>query len=406
MQTSTTVTVAVSVRCPPGQSCGESQRPVGAARPAVVRRPVQQQPPRVMHVEPPRSPTPPRAVTAIAAGDQHACAILDDASVYCWGRNDRSQCGQVDRPAVRCSSRDAACVPYEGDNHRTWRPSRIEALGSTRSLALGESVSCAVVADGALHCWGYQHRSGSMRMASEEMRAVRPVLGLANLRSVHLGDRGGCAVSDTGDVRCFNAGSLEPETLRSFRNIREVFEGTYQVCSWDGGDSLRCNDINLELTRGGVEHARFIATSPAGWAIRRSGREVCAWTTRGRVECGGHPGGYATGRQRLRAVDGLRDVVQLVGGTTHYCARTRQGEVFCWGSNSNGQLGDGTTIDRNVPVKVERLPEAVQIVAGSFFNCALVRDGRVLCWGSNEWGQLGDGDRRERTQSDPTPVLW
>jgi alpha-tubulin suppressor-like RCC1 family protein len=361
----------------------------------------------VLQLETPRTPTPPRAVTAIAAGDSHMCALLDDGGVYCWGRNDRGQCGQIDRPRVYCSGRDATCTSYEGDQHRTWRPARVDAMATARSIALGESVSCAVATDGSLRCWGYHGAGrGFGRGAFDEMRAVRPVVGLANPRSVHLGDRGGCVVSDMGDVRCFSAGSLEPETLRAFRNLREVFEGTYQVCGWDGGDSLRCNDINLELTRGGTEHARFVATRPAGFAIRRSGREVCAWTTRGRVECGGHPGGYATGRQRLVEVEGLRDVVQVVGGETHYCARTRQGEVYCWGANARGQIGDGTTVDRNVPVKVERLPEATQLVAGAFFNCALVRDGRVLCWGDNAFGQLGDGDRNERSQNDPTPVLW
>ncbi len=357
----------------------------------------------------PRSAQSPRPVTAIFAGHQHACALMDDRSVYCWGRNDRGQTAQVDRPRVYCSRRDEGCLPYEGDEHRTWAPMRVEALSAVRTMALGESVSCASTEDGTLRCWGYHgamRGSGSARESVEGMRAVRPVLGLANARHVHLGMRGGCAVSDTGDVRCFNAGYLEPETMRRLRGMQQVIQGTYQLCGWDGGDSLRCNDIGMELTREQGEHARFVARGAAGWAARFSAREVCAWTRRGRVACGGDPGGYAHGTVRLTEVEGLADVAQVVGGESHYCARTTAGAVWCWGDNASGQLGDGTTVARNVPVRVERLPEAVSVVAGASFNCALVRDGRVLCWGDNAWGQLGGENRREDERTDPQPVLW
>jgi alpha-tubulin suppressor-like RCC1 family protein len=362
-------------------------------------------------LEAPRSATPPRAVLGVFAGHQHACAIMDDHGVYCWGRNDRGQCGQPDRRRTTCSGRETVeCVPYEGDEHRTWKPARVDALGAARSLALGESVSCATAEDGSVRCWGYHGEGrgeGSYAQREEHMRAVRVVQGMAASRHLHAGQRGACAVSDTGDVRCWNAGSLEPETQRAFRSAREVIEGTYQLCAWVADNALQCNDIAMELSRGGTQHARFTASGPAGgWAARHSAREVCAWTARGRVECGGDSGGYAHGNVRLREVEGLRDVVQVVGGESHYCARTRDGAVWCWGSNGNGQLGDGTTIERNVPVRVERLPEVVGLTAGAAFNCALARDGRVLCWGANEWGQLGGEDRRERDRRDPSPVLW
>jgi hypothetical protein len=282
----------------------------------------------------------------------------------------------------------------------------VDALSSVRSASLGESVSCAVTDDGALRCWGYHGGSHGSGHSHEAMRAVRPVLGLSNPTSVHLGLRGACAVSDTGDVRCFEAGELEPQTARRMRSMQQVIQGTYQSCGWDGSDSLRCYDIGQRFALDLIEHARYVAHSPLGWAAKHSAREVCAWNRRGRVECAGDSGGYAHGTVRMTEVTGLRDVVQLVGGELHYCARTQQGAVWCWGNNSSGQLGDGTDIDRNVPVRVERLPEAVSIVAGAMFTCALVRDGRVLCWGDNVWGQLGGADRRERERHDPAPVLW
>jgi alpha-tubulin suppressor-like RCC1 family protein len=67
------------------------------------------------------------------------------------------------------------------------------------------------------------------------------------------------------------------------------------------------------------------------------------------------------------------------------------GAVWAWGENSSGQLGDGTTINRNTPVAVERLSDVVAIAAGKVHSMALSRDGTLWSWGGNYSGQLGDG---------------
>ncbi len=83
---------------------------------------------------------------------------------------------------------------------------------------------------------------------------------------------------------------------------------------------------------------------------------------------------------------------QLVSGVGfHTCSRINDGSVRCWGSNSDGQLGDGTTSNRNTPVAVTGLTGVTQVAAGGFHSCALVSGGTVRCWGSNTDGQLGDG---------------
>src|SRR6185369_6500512 len=74
--------------------------------------------------------------------------------------------------------------------------------------------------------------------------------------------------------------------------------------------------------------------------------------------------------------------------------------VLCWGRNTTGQLGDGTTRDHAAPAPVVGLTDAIGLAAGGDvvdgFVCALRRGGRVSCWGTNHVGQLGDGTFEER----------
>jgi alpha-tubulin suppressor-like RCC1 family protein len=97
---------------------------------------------------------------------------------------------------------------------------------------------------------------------------------------------------------------------------------------------------------------------------------------------------------------GLKGVVDVETSGLHTCARTAAGDVFCWGSNGQGECGDGTTGgDKLTPVAVRGLTGVEKLSLGDSFSCALVKDGSVWCWGENSWGQTGSG-----IESDEEPV--
>ena len=98
----------------------------------------------------------------------------------------------------------------------------------------------------------------------------------------------------------------------------------------------------------------------------------------------------------------------LVTGSAHTCAILDDGSVSCWGDNEYGQLGDGTTTDRNTPTQTSSLGTdrtAVAITAGAYHTCAILDDGSASCWGYNGQGQLGDGTTNNRNTPTQTSSL-
>ncbi len=88
---------------------------------------------------------------------------------------------------------------------------------------------------------------------------------------------------------------------------------------------------------------------------------------------------------------------QIAAGREHACARTNDGNVFCWGANGAGQLGDGTTTNRLVPTKVAGLSGVTQVACGDAHSCARLENGTIRCWGDDTHGELGDGTTKNAT---------
>lgn len=143
-----------------------------------------------------------------------------------------------------------------------------------------------------------------------------------------------------------------------------------------------------------------LAASPARAQATTSKHVPMAW---GSNHAGQLGDGSKTDRLSPLQTKDLANVQDVAAGRFHSVALKNDGTVWAWGSNFHGQLGDGTTTDRTRPVKVQGLDgqKVVKIAAGEGHNLALTEGGDVYAWGLNADGQLGDGTMTDRTR----PVL-
>jgi alpha-tubulin suppressor-like RCC1 family protein len=120
------------------------------------------------------------------------------------------------------------------------------------------------------------------------------------------------------------------------------------------------------------------------------------------------PAGPSSVAPELATITSLPRFVQIAVGGNHTCAVTSGGLIYCWGYNGFGQLGDGTTQNHSLPVRVQGgALRFRRVTAGSYHACAETTDGKAYCWGNNSWGhnsfgELGDGTTAYRLT--PTPV--
>lgn len=100
-------------------------------------------------------------------------------------------------------------------------------------------------------------------------------------------------------------------------------------------------------------------------------------------------GGYAY--STFQKAEGLTDIIAVDTGYCHFLALKSDGTVYTWGSNYNGELGNGSIIDNPIPAKVNGLNNIISISSDGYHSLALKSDGTVWAWGANNSGQSGDG---------------
>ncbi|XLQ20013.1 MAG: tail fiber protein [Candidatus Moraniibacteriota bacterium] len=266
------------------------------------------------------------------------------------------------------------------------------AINKAEKIWKGQSndgTSCVVMEDKTVQCWGHDD---SGEVGTGVNAADKPFPEIVNL---------------PGDVE---------EVITNKHSTYAILENG-QVYGWgynaqgelgDGTTTVR----HIPVRIGTLEDITEIATSEN---LYQNHGTVCALNDVGAVYCWGYNGygqvGNGTTTQQTSPVQIIAaDVTGISGGGSQYssfCATKTDGSVWCWGRNSQGQVGDGTIIDRNIPTQIS-LSNVSKIVAQGGYGedghkCAIKNDGTVWCWGDNGNGALGVGDTADRHV--PTQML-
>jgi cysteine-rich repeat protein len=341
-----------------------------------------------------------KTASAIAAGLAHACALLNDDSVKCWGANERGQLGLGD-------------TLHRGDGPNEMGDSLLAVdlgAGKTASaIAAGAVHTCALLNDSRVKCWG-DNTHGQLGLGDISERGDGPDEMGDNLPAVDLGAgktasaiAAGyfhtCALLNDGSVKCWG------------HNV----DGQLGLGdSSDRGDGP--NEMGDNLPAVNLGAGKMVSAMAAGSLF------TCALLNDSRVKCWGsnvhgqlglgdtsHRGdGPNEMGDNLPAVNLGMDKTPsaIAAGFYHTCARLNDGSLKCWGSNTNGQLGLGDASHRGdgpnemgdpltaVDVGMGKTSSAMD--AGGSHTCALLNDGSVKCWGLNSNGQLGLGDNSGR----------
>ena len=288
--------------------------------------------------------------SSVAVGNEYTCAIRqNDSRVLCWGQNDHGQLGDgtmTDRPD----------------------PTLINSTAAFASVAAGYGYTCAIQLNNSrLICWGIYYIGDSIN--------PKLINDTSAFSSVSVNVRHACAIR-TNDSRVMCWGDNSWGALG---------DGT---TSSHGG--------NLALTS---DTAAYAAVSAAGdshtCAIRANDSRILCW---GLNNIGQLGDGTTSDMYNPTPITNTDAYSSITTGYSHNCAiRANDSRVLCWGENTNGQLGDGSITQRNNPTQVNYTSNFTSVSTGSYHTCAIrTNDSSVICWGSNTYGQLGDGTTSDK----------
>lgn len=329
-----------------------------------------------------------RNIVAITAGAFHTCALNRAGRAFCWGFNSNGEVGDGTRFMRPVPTPVALTTPGFNRNN-------------IAAISAGAEHTCAINTAGRAFCWG-SNLDGQLGDGTDEDRLVptpvstaAPGFGIRNVASIAAGRDNTCAINQNGRAFCWGG------------------NGSGQI--GDGTFLWRSTPTPVSLATPGFTR-RNIAEIDVGdrhvCARTTAGRTFCwGFGADGQL-------GYGDNQDRTRptpidtSAPGLfaRNVDAVATGGDHSCAITRAGRLYCWGRNQHGQLGNNSIIGSLVPTPVNtsaaglNQQNVVAVDGGWWHSCALTRQGRVYCWGWNLNGQLGDGGLDSR--SVPAEVVF
>ncbi len=305
----------------------------------------------------------------IDGGGSHTVALDSAGHVWTWGRNAEGQLG--DGTTTRRTTPVAVSTP--------------SGMSTVVAIAAGDYHTVALDAAGHAWTWGWNDY-GQLGDGTTTRRNTPVAVSMP---------------SGMGTIVAIAAGYLHTVALDSAGNVWAWGNNDYGQLG-DGTTSQRNTPVAVSAPSG---MGTVVAIAAGGYHTVALDAAGHVWTW-GYNVLGQLGDGTTTNRTTPVAVSmpsGMGTVVAIAAGDYHTVALDSAGHVWTWGRNDDGQLGDGTTTQRNAPVAVSApsgMGTVVAIAAGDAHTVALDSAGHVWTWGYNFYGQLGDGTTTQRT----TPV--
>ncbi|MFZ9594742.1 MAG: RCC1 domain-containing protein [Bdellovibrionia bacterium] len=301
----------------------------------------------------------------ISAGESHTCGITGTGIVKCWGSDSTGQLGNGSTTGDQ-----VAPVEIASDSDTTYS-----------QIAAGGHHTCAITSAGVLQCWG-SDGNGQLGNGPTSVNLSSPIVvdeGTLYSR-IAAGDRHTCGITSTGILKCWGSDTNN-----------QIGNGTGTV---DQNDPV-------EIDRG-TSYSQI----SAGY------HHTCGITTGGVLKCwgknySGQLGDGSTGGEEALPVEIDRGTTYslIAAGTNHTCGITSTGILKCWGHQNFGALGNGLTGGlEGSPVEIDRGTQYSQLATGDRTTCAITVEGDFKCWGRNTNGQIGDGSTNDGSY--PIPISF
>ncbi len=368
-------------------------------------------------------------IVAITAASSQTCALNSSGTVYCWGFNSYGQLGD--------GTTTTRYLP-------TYITTGIVSVSTGSSGSVGHT--CAVTTTGSVYCWGYNgynqlgDGTTTQQTSPVQVKGVGGVGFLTGISSVATSTNGGtdhtCAMTTTGSMYCWGyngSGQIGDNTAISktyptqvkgiggvgtLSNVVAISLGNGFSCAllsdgtsncWgnNGNGNLGDNTATNRFVPVQVKGVGGVGTLANQIAVSAGINTTCSLTNAGAMYCWGYNGSGQIGDQTLtqrsapvQVKDAIYSMYSSVStGTYTSCGILRE-QVYCWGYNNVGQIGDGTTTNRNIPTLVSSLSGVKAVSVGDQHTCALLKTGSMYCWGYNSNGQLGNNT----TTNSSTPI--
>jgi alpha-tubulin suppressor-like RCC1 family protein len=351
----------------------------------------------------------------VSAGYNDTCVRKIDGTSWCWGFNGLDELG-------------------DGTTSDASSPVATISVGTgVAEVSTGQFHTCARNTDGTLWCWGYDADGELGNGSTNGLLAPLQVTALGSgVAQVSTGYSHSCARMVDGTLWCWGSnasGQLgdgttndqsSPEQVTALGStVAEVSAGADHTCARKTDGTVWCwGNNNLGQLGDGTNTSRgtpapVLALSRPVVEISANNEFTCAREVDGTLWCwGGNTDGElgnnsppnSSSSTPVQAMLG-NAVLQVSAGDNGACAVETNHTLWCWGANFQGNLGDGTAIRRLSPVQVTSLGSNVVEVSMGVHTCAREFDGSVWCWGYNSNGQLGDSTTVTRMLPVKVPIL-